>query len=231
MEGCAVYGAIVDEQHSLCEIFQALGDILDNYNWLITEFDVYHWGKRSDFFEDLRKRDSLWLDGAALREILQEDDFFTMWCVVSGFKKDVLPEAVLAYPLPYADGNRSFWVDDPTLQNPLAELEIVEFDGGLCFILSRDEEYVERFKRAFECAHDLIEDNRALNRIIRRIESVILSMDLGWDEQKQYCFKWKVYHALFKGQTSQPTDDQIRASLLEDRCSGCKWITCREDTH
>ena len=223
-----MYGAIVNEQHSLYEIFQALGDIADDYNWLVTEFAVYHWGKRRDFFEDLRNREYLWLDGVSLREILQEDDFFTEWCVVSGFKKDVLPEAVLTYPLPYADCNPGFWIDDPALQNPLAELEIVEFDGSECFILSRDAEYAERFKRAFEDAYDLIADNRAVNRMIRRIESVILSLNLGWDAQKQYCLKWKVYHALFKDQPSEPTDDQIRTSLLEDRCSACKWQTCRK---
>jgi hypothetical protein len=224
-----VFGAIVEEQRSLCEIFQALGDILDNHNWLITEFDVYNWGDRAAFFQDLRERDSLWLDGEALREILKADDFFTMWCVVSGFKKDVPPEAVLSHPLPCADGNTGFWVDDPALQNPLAELEIVEFDGSECFILSRDAEPVERFRRAFEGAYDLIADNRAVNRMIRRIESVILSMGLGWDEQKQDCLKWKVYHALFKGQTSQPDDDQIQASLLEDRCSACRWPWCRKE--
>lgn len=201
---------------------------MDSYNWLITGLDVYPREERRDFFEALCRHDYLWLDSAALREIFQADGFCTLWCVLSGFKKDVLPEAVLAYPLPYADGNPGFWIDDPTLQNPLAELEIVAFDGCQSFILSRNGEHAARFKDAFKGAYDLIADNRAVNGMIRRIESVIWAMDLGWDERKRDCLKWKVYHALFKGQALQPTDDEIQTSLLEDHCSSCRWPICRE---
>lgn len=67
---------------------------------------------------------------------------------------------MLGYKLPYADGYKGFWNPNLTLQHPLAEVELVAWDGCCTLLLSRDACLVGKFREMFPHSEDLEDYNR-----------------------------------------------------------------------
>lgn len=185
-----IYGAYLDDNKSLDEIIKAIGDIYDQYNWLITDQQIF-----SDKYEDLfANKEYVWLTGKEFRKIAESNDLYAIWCVASAFSKSVTLKEVLKYELPYADGNADFWVDNVKLQTPLSELETVIFDGCSCFILSKQKAHRDLFLEKFNGSYDLIEDNRKTNAITAIITDEVKDMHEYIENDH---FVWHVYHAIF----------------------------------
>ena len=55
-----------------------------------------------------------------------------------------------------------FWKEKPSIQHPLARIELVAWDSGLTLFISKDEDIVNRFRNAFPLSRDLEEYNAAL---------------------------------------------------------------------
>ena len=55
-----------------------------------------------------------------------------------------------------------FWKEKPSIQHPLARIELVAWDSGLTLFISKDEDLVNRFRNAFPLSRDLEEDNAKL---------------------------------------------------------------------
>ena len=185
-----IYGAYIDDNKPIDEIIKAIGDIYDQYNWLITDQQIF-----SDKYEGLfANKDYVWLTGKEFRKIAESNDLYAIWCVASAFPQNITLEEILKYELPYADGNADFWVDEVKLQTPLSELELVIFDGYSCFILSKQQEHRDLFLKKFNGSYDLIENNRKTNAITAIITDEVKDMQEYLENDR---FVWHIYHAIF----------------------------------
>lgn len=157
-----VYGAILDngQQHfsNMYAIMHGLGDVGLHHNWLITDWTCYAYPPEM-------REDVEWKTGAELMEMLNHlPGVQWVWGVFSGFEPHVTREQALQYPMPYADGNPSFWTNPLTLQHPLASVEIVAFDSAFVLILSKEKKIYDVFRAAFPQSKDLIEMNASYDR-------------------------------------------------------------------
>ena len=169
--------AVIDEKSRryytyLKEIFEAIDNKQTAYNWLITDSEIV---ARSEETAALNTKaswygvdgkqlpfpvpDYVFLSGAELSEIVARDDAQWIWGVLSGFDPSIPLEEILRYPLPEADGYKGFWQNQPSLQHPLASIEIVPWDSSLVLFLSKSKELVDRFRTAFPGCEDLSEHN------------------------------------------------------------------------
>jgi hypothetical protein len=172
-----VFGAIDEKGDKyytyLREVFDALGDEQKNYNWLVTDSELYPklpeakklYTQSFDLLgpKGVRKRfpapEFCFLSGEELTEIVHKENIQWIWAVLSGFDKSIPREEILRYPLPWADGYTGFWKNPLSLQHPLAEIEIVPWDASLTLVLSKRRELVERFLQAMPGSRDLAQYN------------------------------------------------------------------------
>ena len=156
----------------LDRVFQALEGKQRDYNWLITDSDIL---AHSDALERLNtkptyfKQNGEWvpvpcqpwqfLSGDELTELVENDHAQWIWAVLSGFEKDVPLEEILKYPLPCADGYAGFWNNPPSIQHPLASVELVPWDSSLVLLLSKNKKLAELFRAALPASEDLAKHN------------------------------------------------------------------------
>ncbi len=135
-------------------IFEAMDNVQEQFNWLITECD--EWEDIFAGYQCHRGKDYVWIKGYELTRLVKKNkDVQMIWGVLSGFEADCSVKEVLKYPRPYADMNRSLWQSPVIMQNPLASVEIVAFDSSCTLIKSRDEKLLEKIMQAFKGAEDL----------------------------------------------------------------------------
>jgi hypothetical protein len=133
-------------------VFNAINNVQNEYNWLITDLDTNADHSNLDEYTS----GYIWLSGNKISEIAEETECFQwIWAVLSGFSKDVTKEQVLQYDLPYADGYAGFWKNPVTLQHPLATIEIVPWDSSLVLVISKDDKIVNDFLESMPYAEDL----------------------------------------------------------------------------
>jgi hypothetical protein len=145
---------------NMARIFNAIDNEQLKYNWLITDCECY---PEEINISKLFSEEYIWISGKKLTEIMNKD-FQFVWGVFSGFLPEVTLEEVLSYGLPFADGYKGFWVDDVSLQHPLAEVEIVAWDSSLTLFISKDDNLVQRFRNYFPLSEDLSALNTRNNR-------------------------------------------------------------------
>ena len=138
------YGAILAKGEvgytDLDKVFAALGNIQENYNWLITDCEC-----NVDIPE--LQYNYCWMSGNELMALQRKyHNPQWIWGVLSAFEKSVTEEQVLEYPLPDARDNR--------VQHPLATFEIVPFDSSFVLVFSREKEIVDRFRAYFPLSED-----------------------------------------------------------------------------
>lgn len=172
-----IYGAIDIGNASwytdLNTVFLGVGDVLGKYNWLITDSEVNsnhsiyeqlntkpYYIKKNDEWVKLPSPEYAFLPGEDLMKLLGNGFCQWIWGVLSGFEKTIPLDRILSHPLPYADGYRGFWENPPTIQHPLADVEIVPWDGTLVLVISKNKEIVDRFRAAFPHSKDLSDYNR-----------------------------------------------------------------------
>ena len=148
-------GAIISggaKHHTdLAAVFAAIGDAQLGYNWLVTDCLCY---PHDANLEALLARNHIWLPGALMTQAAQKAGLFD-WVVFSGFKKDIAMSEVLEFDLPFADGYSGFWDSSVTIQHPLADIEIVAWDGTQTLLISRHDALVQKFISANPLAQDL----------------------------------------------------------------------------
>ena len=133
------------------EIFWRINEISENYNWLISYPECYPQNKE---FQEIN-RDYIWISGEDLKNILYLDDFQWIWGVLSGLPRNILLEDALKYQLPYADGYTGFWKNPITLQHPLADIELVAWDGSCTVFICKNELLAEKILAIYNQAEDL----------------------------------------------------------------------------
>ena len=73
----------------------------------------------------------------------------------SGFHQNISKEEVLEYELPFADGYKGFWNNPISIQHPLADIELVCWDGNFFLLISKDDYIIEEFQKHFPLSEDL----------------------------------------------------------------------------
>lgn len=155
-----IYGLISREKGrrytNLKGIFDSLNNVQKNYNWLITDCECTTFDEKvlSKLYQSY-----CWMSGDELTEMIEKENFQWIWAVLSAFPKDISLEKILEYNLPFANGNPDLWKNPVTLQNPLAEIEIVPWDSTLVIFKSRKKELVESFRKVYPESQDLSEYN------------------------------------------------------------------------
>jgi len=128
-----------------------------SYNWLFTDID-------SDYCSDnIIENNYDFLSGEEFVELIEKNDFRFVWGVFSAFPKEVAFEKILSKGLPFADGYTGFWKNPVSLQNPLAIIEMVLWDGVLAIIISRNDEVIDKFLDFYKFSVNLEEYNNKNN--------------------------------------------------------------------
>ncbi|WP_440118999.1 hypothetical protein [Paenibacillus sp. QZ-Y1] len=143
-------------------VFECFQGQLSNMNWLITDVEYYKqmpdehdMDNNITYPSDALEKDVVWIEGEELTKILYGNDIQFVWAVFSGFHKDIRINLEELEETPYADGNPGFWISDPKIQHPLAEIEIVCWDSSLTLFFSREEPFANTFSTYFTDAIDL----------------------------------------------------------------------------
>ncbi len=131
-------------------IFDALDGKQKNYNWLVSDIELNLYPDASWYDEPF-----IWISGSELTDFVYKNQLQYRWAVFSGFKENIRIDANNLTNLPFAEGNSGFWRDEPKIQHPLAELEIVCWDSSLTLFLSKDPGLARKFGSYFKEAQDL----------------------------------------------------------------------------
>ena len=171
-----VYG-VIDKDSCRCytylkAVFKAIDNKQSEYNWLITDTEIIahsdrldalntsvHWQYKDGKSIAVPAPDYYFLSGEELTKIVEQDDSQWIWGVLSGFEKSIPLDEILRYPFPEADGYKGFWKSPPSIQHPLASVEIVPWDSSLVLVLSKSKEIIDSFRSAFPRSQDLSEFN------------------------------------------------------------------------
>jgi hypothetical protein len=143
-------------------VFRAIGERQREFDWLITDLEYASLGVHEhDGPPPFTGSGPHWLTGEQLTRLVAEYEMQFVWAVLSGFAPGVFLDLGSLEVEPYADGNPGFWVDEPRIQHPRAEVEIVSWDSSRTLLLCRDRSIGESFRRYFPEAVDLAEHNKA----------------------------------------------------------------------
>ena len=171
-----VYGVIDTDSCRWYTYLKAVFEAIDNkqleYNWLITATDIVAHSDRLDALNTsvrwqykngksiaVPAPDYYFLSGEELTKIITIDDSQWIWGVLSGFEKSIPLDEILRYPLPEAEGYKDFWKNPPSIQHPLASVEIVLWDSSLVLLFSKNKEIIDSFRLAFPRSQNLSEFN------------------------------------------------------------------------
>lgn len=191
------------------KVFPAIDDEQLNYNWLITDCDCY---PHDEKLYELFSQEYVWISGEDLTVIIQSNDFQFIWGVFSGFTKDISLEEVLKYKLPYADGNKEFWVDSVVIQHPFADIEIVAWDSSLTLFISKKDRLVQKFRQGFPLSEDLSARNTRENSEIAHIQELLTrelvkrNIDIN---EKTLHHKYPIWRKLYSNRNNLVSDEDI----------------------
>lgn len=149
-------GVIIDNKEwiptQLSNIFPLIGNIQNDYNWLITDYECY---PRNEMLRQFFSGEACYVTGEELTQIIQQEDFQWIWGVLSAFSKSVSEEQILQYALPEAEGNSRIWHRPVTLQHPLAELELIARDSTETVLISKDDTIAERLIQQYDFVENM----------------------------------------------------------------------------
>ena len=146
-------------QGNLSWVFRALGERQCEFNWLLTDLECIGLPENLPY-NPRYGNNKLWLSGKDLTEIVDFGHVQFIWGVLSGFPPNVELDLERLKPYPISEANRNLWRPNVQIQHPLAEVEIIFWDGYTTILLSRDEDLALSFRAFFPEAVDLDEYNR-----------------------------------------------------------------------
>lgn len=154
-----VYGVIDGKSHKfytyLQNVFPAIQNAQQNYNWLIT--DAYC-NMPNPIEEEIDRRGYCWITGEDLTNFAQTDCTQWIGAVFSGFEKEIPLEKILEYPLPEWE-HPGFWQNPLTLQHPLATVEIVPWDSTCTLLLSKNGKLIADYRQVYPKSQNLADHN------------------------------------------------------------------------
>lgn len=190
-------------------VFNAIANEQVKYNWLITDCECY---PNDKILRELFSKEYIWISGDQLTEIIHKEDFQFIWGVFSGFSPEVTLKEVLEFDLPFANGNGDFWLDNVSIQHPLADIEIVVWDALLTLLISKNYDLVDRFRGYFPLSEDLSAQNTRDNSEIAHIERLLIEelekRNIAIDEEKIHK-KYLIWNKLYLKREKVIKDEDI----------------------
>lgn len=138
----------------LKQVLRDLELVDKNYLWLISDIEAY---PRKEKYESMVQGDYLLMSTTELVDMLEEDDFQWVWAVFSAIPSIYKREDILKFDLPYVQELNDDYnphVYEPKIQHPYAEFEIYAVDSSYMFMISDNEELIERFKKSYPLYRD-----------------------------------------------------------------------------
>ena len=167
MYGLIIESAVKLHLMHLKSVLDVVGDSVKDYNWMLSSYALYP--KPIKELSEYGDGRYTWLDGDELIGIVNTHDVCFDWCVATAYNKTIALKDILEYPIPYADGYRGFWTPNITMQNPLADMEIVFWHYTDLLVFSKQEKIVSKFNAKYPQSFELSEYNiRTLNESIER---------------------------------------------------------------
>ena len=115
-------------QNDLLDIFSALDDLQYQYDWVITDHDLWYGEACPDEVKKRWQWTGLLMDGQELTEHLAAGYVhFVVGGVLSAVPKGTQPNQVWNY-VPYWE-NEKLFSEDYQLQTPLTNMELICYDG------------------------------------------------------------------------------------------------------
>lgn len=139
-------------QMYLNEVLEYMDCSQMNYNWLISDYECYP--QKQNVKRKLRN-DYCFISGNELTELAQEENFQWIWGVFSAFPQDIKKRKILQYLLPKAREYDEIWKNPLKLQHPLAEIEIIAWDGMITICLSKNDKIINLIQQKSGVAMDL----------------------------------------------------------------------------
>ena len=138
--------------------YTAMGQVLSDlkldtkdYWWLIS--DIQACPRKKEYQDLIGDNYFLLLSTSELVNMLKDEDFQWIWAVFSAIPSTYEKEDILNFDLPYLEdfdeGRYNPYVDEPKIQHPYAELEIYAVDSSYMFLITDDEELIDRFKMCY----------------------------------------------------------------------------------
>ncbi len=150
------YGLIDRKSHKfythMSTVFDAIGNVQKQYNWLITGCICYPQNKE---IEQMLDRKYCWLSGEELSAIVEQEDFQWIWGCLCGFEKDIPLDEILKTPLPSAEDYNGYYSNPVSLQHPLSSLEIIPSDSSWVLLISENKTIIDRYWLQNPKAEDL----------------------------------------------------------------------------
>lgn len=133
----------------MLKVLSSIGGKSLNYNWLISDIIAYP-QDNGELDKLISENQYLFIDNSKLIEILEKRDFQWIWAVFSAIPKQYSIDEVLKYSIPFAEINTLIYQDNnPIIQHPLADIEIVAEDSSSVFIVAKDDDIIEKFKKSY----------------------------------------------------------------------------------
>ena len=121
------------------------------YWWLISEIEAYP--NKEKYIKIISNVEYLLINTSDLMKILEDDDFQWVWAVFSVIPLKYNKEEILKYKFPHLqyieEGEYNPYTDTPILQHPLAEFELYVADSSSMFLISDNEDLLNRFKKSY----------------------------------------------------------------------------------
>ena len=165
-----------------------------SYTWLISDIEAYP--QNDEIAKIFKGKEYIVLSTKELVEILEKEDFQWIWAVFSAIPSKHSNEEILQYDLPYIEPiNKEYnpFKDTPKVQHPLAEFEICAWDSSGMFLVSDDENLINKFKKCYPKSYEdifelRIKDNLKINE---EHDQVALKAKLVC---RCGCEKFKLFH-------------------------------------
>lgn len=149
-------GIVIDKDEeyytNIKDILETLGDIYKQYNWLISGYECY---PQDEKIAKVFSGEAVFMPGEDLMNLLEIENFQLIWGVLTAINKDISRNDVMKSNLPYVESNKNIWKIPISMQHPLAEIEIIGWDGISTVIKSKNDNVIQRIKVRKEHAIDL----------------------------------------------------------------------------
>lgn len=131
------------------KVIESLGGRSLKYKWLITNIEAHPQdnGVLDKLIQD--NREYLLLTTDELLDYLEIHDFQWIWGVFSAIPMQYGKSEILQYAFPYAE-NEALHQDEPIIQHPLAEIEIVASDASSFQVTALDEKILDKMQSTYK---------------------------------------------------------------------------------
>lgn len=136
----------------LDELFSEIEGFQKNYNWLISNCEYY---PQNEDYAKIFDKSYCWISGEELTDIVIKEKIQWIWGVFLGFPKDIEESKALSYGVPIIPDD-SIWGDNPIIQNPLAEMEIVAWDSSATIVISNYDCVIDTLRKNNPYARPLV---------------------------------------------------------------------------